>query len=81
MAGHLRVGSTVIDEETERAVAGWVKLGDQVAGIKSDEPAQACARCGSSDRVLARGEQPLCARCYLESGEQADTVIAPAAAS
>lgn len=60
----------MIDEETERAVAGWVKLGDQVAG-QPKGTAETCTRCGSRDRVLARGEQPLCARCYLEGGEQA----------
>jgi len=62
----------MIDEETERAVAGWVKLGDHVAGIENRPAPQACSRCGSNYRVLGRGEQTLCARCYLESGEQAD---------
>jgi len=61
----------MIDEETERAVAGWVKLGDQVVGSAATNPqAETCARCGSKDRVLGNGEQPLCARCYLERGEE-----------
>jgi hypothetical protein len=59
----------MIDEETERAVAGWVKLGDQVVGVGATQ-SDACARCGSKDRVLGHGEQPLCARCYLERGEE-----------
>jgi hypothetical protein len=63
----------MIDEETERAVAGWVKLGDQVVGADTSPQSEACARCGSKDRVLGRGNEPLCARCYLERGEEHST--------
>ena len=59
----------MIDEETERAVAGWVRLGDQLSGRTTNDDHAACVRCGSTDHVLDRGDQALCARCYLERGE------------
>jgi hypothetical protein len=58
----------VIDDESERAVSRWVRLGDQVSGRPTPDDRTECARCGSTDKVLDRGEQALCARCYLESG-------------
>jgi len=67
----LRRGESVIDDETERAVAGWVKLADQVSGRKGGEREPRCTRCGSTYRVLDRGEDALCAHCYLERGEDA----------
>ncbi|HET7700928.1 MAG TPA: hypothetical protein VFM06_08710 [Candidatus Limnocylindria bacterium] len=59
----------MIDEETERTVERWVKLGDQLRGQRTADERSRCARCGSSHRVLDRGRQALCARCYLERGE------------
>lgn len=58
----------MIDDETEQAVEGWFKLGDELAGEGSDERA-ACARCGSASRIVGRGADALCARCYLERGD------------
>jgi hypothetical protein len=68
VAPHLRRHETVVDDETVRAVRGWVRLADEVAGgVKARN--LACASCGSSDDVLEREERPLCARCYLEKGD------------
>jgi len=68
----LRAGVSVIDEESERAVARWVYLGDQVVGsVATVEERPSCGRCGATSRVLDRGEQALCARCYLERGSVA----------
>jgi protein-arginine kinase activator protein McsA len=66
----LRIAESVIDEESERAVTRWVKLGDQLAGRQTSSDSDACASCGSTHRVLERGEQALCAHCYLERGAQ-----------
>ena len=72
MATNLRPAATVIDDETERAVAKWVRLGDQVTGKAGGERVS-CSRCGSRDRVLDRGnDHALCARCYLERGAPSD---------
>ncbi len=66
----MRRDEIVIDEETERAVEQWVRLGDRlIEGRRTDEQAPACARCGSVYHVLGEGDQALCARCYLERGE------------
>ena len=60
----------MIDEQTERAVEQWVRLGDRLIDTRTPgEQAPACTRCGSGYRVLGEGQQALCARCYLESGE------------
>ena len=68
-APHLRRSLSVIDEESERAVARWVRLGDQVAGsAPAIEERPFCGRCGTKIRVLDGSEQALCARCYLERG-------------
>jgi len=64
----LRHGEIVIDEETERAVASWVRLADETAGRRADQRAR-CIRCGTTYRVLGRGEDALCAHCYLERGD------------
>jgi hypothetical protein len=64
----LRHPETVIDEESERAVERWVRLGDQASGRPEPDEKTTCARCGSTQHVLDRGEQALCAHCYLESG-------------
>lgn len=65
----MRVGESVIDEETERAVAGWVRLGDRMAGQRATDDRARCARCGSGHRVLGYGSHALCAHCYLERGD------------
>lgn len=69
LAGHLRDRETMIDEETERAVAGWVWLGDQLTGRDRASDATSCSSCGSTFRVLGHGRNALCARCYLERGD------------
>lgn len=70
LALHVRRLVGVIDEESERAVAQWVRLGDQIVGSEAAvvEERPSCVRCGTTFRVLDRGEQALCARCYLERG-------------
>ncbi len=65
----------MIDEETERAVAGWVRLGDDLAGRRGTEERTRCARCGSTQRLLGRGPAALCAHCYLERGGSEDALI------
>jgi hypothetical protein len=59
----------VIDQETERAVERWVRLGDLVSGRKTADERATCARCGSRERILDKGSDAVCARCYLERGE------------
>ena len=59
----------MIDQETERAVERWVRLGDQIAGRKTADDRGMCARCGSREHLLDRGEGAYCARCYLERGD------------
>jgi hypothetical protein len=63
--------SVTIDEESERAVSRWVRLGDQVSGRPPPDERTQCASCGSIDNVLDRGAQALCAHCYLENGAPA----------
>jgi protein-arginine kinase activator protein McsA len=70
----LRHGETMIDEESERAVERWVRLGDKATGRPEPEAKARCARCGSTHHVLDRGEQALCAHCYLESGAAVEPV-------
>jgi hypothetical protein len=62
----------MIDEDCERAVERWVKLGDQLSGRPTTDDRTACARCGSRNRVLDRGREALCAHCYLEAGDQSN---------
>ena len=69
MAAHLRRHANVIDRDTERAVAAWVRLGDQTTGRPTADGRTSCAHCGSRDFVLDRGREALCARCFLESEE------------
>ena len=61
----------MIDEETERAVESWVRLGDQVVDGAPAADEGECIRCGSRDRVLGQEDDALCARCYLERGPSA----------
>ena len=64
----------MIDEESERAVERWVRLGDKAAGRPEPDDKARCARCGSTHHVLDREAQALCAHCYLESGNAAALV-------
>ena len=58
----------MIDEESERAVERWVRLGDKASGRQEPDGEATCAKCGSTHHVLDREKQALCAHCYLESG-------------
>jgi len=58
----------VIDNESKRAVTGWLRLGDRVAGRKPDEGR--CDRCGEMEYLSPVGNERLCASCYLD-GEAA----------
>ena len=64
----------MIDEESERAVERWVRLGDEASGRTKPDDKATCARCGSIQHVLDRGQQALCAHCYLESGVLSELV-------
>jgi hypothetical protein len=70
----LRLRASVIDEESERAVERWVRLGDEASGRPEPLAKATCARCGSSHHVLDREKQALCARCYLERGAPVELV-------
>ena len=62
----------MIDEETERTVEQWVRLGDRlIEGREADDRAPECSRCGSRYHLLGDSEHALCARCYLERGDTA----------
>jgi protein-arginine kinase activator protein McsA len=61
------------DEEAERAVERWVRLGDDVVtgkkgGEREDNASRSCAACGTTFNVLASNNRALCARCFLERG-------------
>jgi protein-arginine kinase activator protein McsA len=61
------------DEEAERAVERWVRLGDDVVrgkmgGERDDKASRACAACGTTFNILASDNRALCARCFLERG-------------
>jgi protein-arginine kinase activator protein McsA len=58
----------MIDRDSERAVAGWVRLGDTVVGRKTEEGR--CDQCGRTVEVSKDDGRQLCARCFLE-GETA----------
>jgi protein-arginine kinase activator protein McsA len=61
------------DEEAERAVERWVRLGDDVVtgkkgGERDDSASRSCAACGTTFNILASDNRALCARCFLERG-------------
>jgi protein-arginine kinase activator protein McsA len=61
------------DEEAERAVERWVRLGDDVVtgkkgGERDDSASRSCAACGTTFNILASNNRALCARCFLERG-------------
>jgi formylmethanofuran dehydrogenase subunit E len=54
----------MIDKESEKAIIGWLRLGDRLTGRKAVEGR--CDRCGET-RYLAEVEiEPICAACYLD---------------
>ncbi|HEV8670492.1 MAG TPA: hypothetical protein VGS01_07115 [Candidatus Limnocylindria bacterium] len=62
------------DDEAERAVERWVRLGDEVVTGKTGgewdaKATRACAACGTTFNILARDDRALCARCFLERGD------------
>jgi hypothetical protein len=52
------------DIESARAVAGWLRLGDRVAGLKA--PEGRCDRCGATGYLSLARDQRLCAACCLD---------------
>jgi protein-arginine kinase activator protein McsA len=63
-----------IDDETERAVERWVRLADELVAGKTGGQRQTviprlCTACGRTFHINAEDTRPLCARCYLERGE------------
>jgi protein-arginine kinase activator protein McsA len=61
------------DQEAERAVERWVRLGDEVVtgrkgGQRDSAATRACASCGTTFNVLASENRAVCARCFLERG-------------
>jgi protein-arginine kinase activator protein McsA len=64
------------DEEAERAVERWVRVGDEVVvgkvgktgGEREDQATRACASCGTTFHILASDDRVFCARCFLERG-------------
>jgi protein-arginine kinase activator protein McsA len=61
------------DEEAERAVERWVRLGDEVVTGKTGgeidpKATRACTTCGTTFNVLTSDDRALCARCFLERG-------------
>jgi protein-arginine kinase activator protein McsA len=66
------------DEEAERAVRHWVRLGDEVVtgktgGEREDRAMRACQACGTTFNILASDNRALCARCFLERGASQTT--------
>lgn len=62
-----------LDRDAERAVARWIRLGDEVAtgkmgGERDDRLTRACAACGTCFNILGDDNRALCARCFLERG-------------
>jgi len=69
---------TSTDEDAERAVERWVRLGDEVVtgkmgGEREDKARRSCAACGTTFNILASDTRALCARCFLERGASRTT--------
>jgi protein-arginine kinase activator protein McsA len=67
------------DEDAERAVERWVRLGDEVmtgkmGGERDLSAKRSCAACGTTFNILASDNRALCARCFLERGASRTTV-------
>ena len=58
----------MIDQESERTVSGWLRLGDRLTGRKAVEGR--CDRCGERRYLAEDDRERICAACYLE-GEAA----------
>jgi protein-arginine kinase activator protein McsA len=61
------------DEDAERAVERWVRIGDEVVtgkmgGERDMAAKRSCAACGTTFNILASDDRALCARCFLERG-------------
>jgi protein-arginine kinase activator protein McsA len=61
------------DEEAERAVERWVRMGDEAVsgkkgGQRDNEGMRSCSACGTTFNILASDTRALCARCFLERG-------------
>ena len=64
---------TSTDEEAERAVERWVRLGDEVVtgkmgGERDMTAKRSCSACGTTFNILASDNRALCAHCFLERG-------------
>jgi hypothetical protein len=68
LAPYLRIAQLVIDKESKRAVTGWLRLGDRVAGRQPVEGR--CDRCEEMGYLSQIGSERLCASCLLD-GEAA----------
>ena len=56
--------NSVIDQDSERAVSGWLRLGDRLTGR---EPLDGrCDRCAGTGYLSLIENTRLCARCYLD---------------
>jgi hypothetical protein len=64
LALHVRVPVLVIDEESARAITGWLRLGDRAVGRESIEGR--CDQCGGTGYLSHDAQRRVCARCYLE---------------
>lgn len=61
------------DEDAERAVERWLRLGDEAVtgktgGERQDKATRACAACGTTFNIPTSDNRALCARCFLERG-------------
>jgi hypothetical protein len=60
------------DDEAQRAVERWVRMGDELVAGKTggqlDSSARACAECGKAFSTIATDARALCAGCLLERG-------------
>jgi hypothetical protein len=54
----------MIDKESERAVSGWLRLGDRITGRKPIDGQ--CDHCGGTGYLSAIDQERLCARCFLD---------------
>jgi hypothetical protein len=54
----------MIDQESERAVVTWLRLGDRVAGRKPIDGR--CDRCRGTGYLSLVESEHICARCYLD---------------
>jgi hypothetical protein len=60
----------MIDQDSERVVTAWLRLGDRIAGVKPIDGR--CGRCGGTGYLSLVDDRRLCPRCYLD-GAGADS--------